>query len=306
MAVREVPSPVIKEGQERVRVTRAGAGQDEVSAFKGQGRYLRYPLIPGRALGGIIAEGARAGARVVVDPWTPGASPRLLGLNCDGGLCEEIAVPSAQIHEVPDALPDEFLPLVDPLTRALGCVRRAVMAEGEVLVIFGANAVGLMVALLANYYRALPLIVDTEVRRIERARALGIERCVLEPGESPVERVREMTEGRLALSVAECSGSESSAARALEVAAPGGRIALMHQTNSDGVFPAALICERLLEVGGAKYAEKDFPTAINLISSRALELDGLADPPVSLEEVPEALRAMAERPGERVMLTAEL
>jgi L-iditol 2-dehydrogenase len=123
-----------------------------------------------------------------------------------------------RLLHMPDNVSDEEGALVEPLACALAGVEKACIQPGEDVVVLGAGAMGLFtlqLALLAGAGRAI--IVDTVPMRMEIARRLGAAETVDFKAGDPVAAIKDLTHGRGAASVIECSGSLAGAAQAVQM-----------------------------------------------------------------------------------------
>jgi threonine dehydrogenase-like Zn-dependent dehydrogenase len=150
---------------------------------------------------------------------------------------------------------------------ALGCAGPTVVhgllhiappRTGESVVVQGAGPVGLGAAMYAQLAGARPvLVIGAPERRLALAGQLGVgdERMdidELEP-EARLARVRELTSGRGADLVVECTGVPAAVSEALELARPGGRVLVLGQYTDHGPTPLNphLITRKQLTVLGS-------------------------------------------------------
>jgi threonine dehydrogenase-like Zn-dependent dehydrogenase len=134
---------------------------------------------------------------------------------------------------------------------ALGCAGPTVVhallhvapvRPGESVVVQGAGPVGLAAAMYAQVAGASPvIIIGAPARRLRLAGELGVgdERMDIDAVEveARLARVRELTGGRGADLVVECTGVPAAVAEALELARPGGRILVLGQYTDHGPTP---------------------------------------------------------------------
>ena len=269
---------------------------------------VSYPRIMGHEIFGEVIEGRAGfatGARVVVDPSiTCGRCDRclegrgnicaeglLLGRDRDGGLCEVLAVPSTNLHEVPDGIPDDVAPLIQVLTTCVHGQRRVVIFPGESVAILGLGVAGLLHLQLAKLRGAWPVVcVTRSERKLELARALGADVTVLAGDDAALE-VSEATGGGPDVTI-ECAGQVATLALAVELARAGGRI-LAYGTISEtqGAFPFYDLYYKELAIVNARAARpEDFPVAIGSVASGRLKLAPLVTHRFSLAEVADAFR----------------
>jgi len=75
---------------------------------------------------------------------------RILGFNRDGGLAGTVTAKQTSLIAVPESLPDRLACMAEPLACALNALDLAGIKEGMSVLVFGAGAVGLLVALAAR------------------------------------------------------------------------------------------------------------------------------------------------------------
>ncbi len=200
--VREVEPPIATAGLVVVDVARVGLCGTDVELFTGEMAYLHtgqaaYPIRIGhewcgtvRSVGPDVDE-AWVGRRVTGDTMLGcGRCDRCRGgrqyLCADrfevgirngwsGALAERLAVPATSLLALPDAVDDTRGALVEPGGNAWRALEAAEVGPGERLLILGAGAIGLLVALMA---RAAGVDVHVLAHRepsVRFAAALGFE-----------------------------------------------------------------------------------------------------------------------------------
>src|SRR5262245_29111906 len=262
VAVVEVPAPA----GEGVRVQVASAGICGSDLHMVAGGFLK-----GTVLGHEVAGVTDDGTPVAIEPLSPcGAcapcvrgdynlceqGPRIIhGVGRDGGMAEEMRVPARALVRLPAGVALGDACLVEPLAVVLHGLRRAGFAGGARVAVVGGGAIGLCaVAAL----RAAGAEVALEARH-DAQRAAG-ERLGAKLGAS----------GGCDL-VVDAAGSESSFARAAELARPGGRIALVGSYWTPVAFPGFALCMKEIDVipasmYGCAGAARDIDAAAALLA----------------------------------------
>ena len=92
-----------------------------------------------------------------------------------GALAEQLVVPAASIHGLPDTVDDRAGALVEPGGNALRAVRGAGLAPGERLLILGLGTIGLLAAMFARSHGLEVHLMGRSRRSLDLARALGFE-----------------------------------------------------------------------------------------------------------------------------------
>lgn len=159
----DLPVPVPGPGEALVRVRLAGICATDLELRQG---YYPFAGIPGHEFVGEIAaapdQPGRRGERVVgeinlpcghCDPCRAGrghhcARRRVLGIkDHDGAFAEYLVLPLANLHAVPDTLPDEAAVFCEPLAAALRIPEQRPILAGEGVLVVGAGRLGQLIAL---------------------------------------------------------------------------------------------------------------------------------------------------------------
>lgn len=322
--IRDVERPVVADGEALVGVSTLGICGTDRKIYSGA-IPVSYPRVMGHEIAGKIlarVEGFQTGARVIVDPSiTCGRCDRclegrgnicadgwLLGRDRDGGLREEITVPAANLHPLPDGVADDVAPLIQVLTTCVHGQRKIDLFPGESVVIIGLGVTGLLHLQLAKLRGAWPVVCMTRSeRKLELARDLGAD-VTVRSGEGALETIQEATRGGADVTI-ECAGKVATLAQAVETARPGGRI-LAYGTiaETEGAFPFYDLYYKELAITNARAARpEDFPVAIESVASGRVRLGPLVTHRVPLieaakafsaDELPEALKVVVDVQGD--------
>ena len=259
----EVPAPA-GDGV-RVRVASAGICGSDLHMVAGG-------FVGARVLGHEVAGVSEDGTPVAIEPLSPcGAcapcvrgdynlcehGPRIIhGVGRDGGMAEEMRVPARALVRLPAGVALGDACLVEPLAVALHGLRRAGLRGGERVAVVGGGAIGLCAVAAA---RAAGAEVALEARH-DAQRAAG-------------ERLGASARPAGAYDlVVDAAGTESSLAKAAELARPGGRAALLGSYWTPVAFPGFALCMK--EVGvipasmyGRAGAVRDIDAAAALLAA---------------------------------------
>lgn len=235
------------------------------------------------------------GDEVVVNPGLDEGA-RIVGEHMDGTHAELIALPADYVHPLPKGLTFEeaaAFPLVfETVYRML--VTRAALQEGEWVLVWGVGGgIGTAALQIAKALGARVIATSSSDEKLARARELGADAVVNHASEEVADAVRQATDGRGADVVVEHVG-DATWKTSLQVAAPGGRIAVCGATS--GPNPAANLhriwWKQLTILGSTMGTRADFEGAYELVAS------GRARPVVdrvfALSEAAEAHRHLEE------------
>ena len=300
LLLEEAPDPGAGPGEVLVRLRASALNHLDVWTRMGLPSVPKPRILGADGAGTVEAlgegvSGFEQGERVVLNPGIEQAGGRIdvIGEHRDGTNAELIAVPASNVHPIPDGLSFEeaaAFPLVfETAYRML--VTRAGLREGEWVLAWGiGGGVSTAALAIAKALGARVLVTSSSDAKLERARELGADAVVNHASGDVKEAVREATGGRGVDVVVEHVG-EATWRTSLDVAAPGGRIAVCGATSGPNP-PAALHriwWKQLSILGSTMGTGEDFAGAYELVAS------GRARPVVDSVLPLEEIRAAHER-----------
>ena len=111
----------------------------------------------------------------------------IYGVSQDGGMADEIIVPSRCLVRLPDGVPTSNACLVEPLAVALHGLRRVPLDPREPIAIVGAGSLGLCTAAMAKpYVSGVTLFARHDAQREAAAAKMGFSAYGLTQGDDPV------------------------------------------------------------------------------------------------------------------------
>ncbi len=321
VGVVDVPEPQRKPGWALLDVKAVGICGTDLHAYRGLHPFLTYPRILGHELSAEIAEidaadadstGLAVGDHVAVEPYfhcgechmcRSGRSNacmhlEVLGVHCEGAMCERIVAPANKIYKAPGALPDDLLALVEPISIGAHGVRRARVASGEAVAVIGAGPIGISAMLMARLEGARVAVVDLVSDRLDRAKRLGAELTV-QPDETDAdEALREFSDGLGPDAIIEAVGLPVTIKQALDWTRPGGRVAIVGQSNKPLDFSYGPMMRKELDVLASRNSVGEFPGILQAMVDGRLAPQEMITHRVAIDDVPAALAEMHERPSE--------
>lgn len=308
------PEPVAGIGASLVDVGAVGICGSDLHWFLeggiGENRVVR-PIVPGHEMGGTIVAGPRRGERVAVEPglacgrcryclagWTNLCpTGRFSGQgDVDGPLRERMAWPTELLFRVPDMIPDEQVPLLEPLLICLHAAALRPLERGDRVAIVGCGPIGLLqiqVALLGSPEHVLA--VEPLAHRRTAALAAGAMEVI--PSAAPGDADPSCDV------VFECSGSPGAVTAAVELARPGGTVVLVGIPDEDHTtFQASVARRKGLTLLLVRRSVPRHERAIRLIEAGRIRLDGLVSHRFPLERAADAFEVAAARSGLKVVI----
>lgn len=314
----KMPMPVPGKGEALIKVRSAGICGSDIGAFRGTNPLVSFPRLIGHEVAGEIVSipennkrGLKVGDHVIVDPYLycgtcyPCSIGRtnccmelkVLGVHVEGGMSEYFAHPADMLWKLPDDMPWDIAPIVEPLTIALHGIHRGGLKKGEHVAIIGAGPIGILAAMAAMVYGAEPIVIDLVNERLHDAEKLGV-KFTINPGkEDLAAKVKEYTGGRMAELVMECSGANEAIGSTLDIVSNAGRITLTGWPKTDTPMQTGMITRKEVDISGARTSAGEFEEAIDLIYTKKVDARKILTKTIRLQEVPDTIRDIEKNPG---------
>ena len=290
-----VPTP--SPGEALVRVRRAGVCGTDLAMLRG---YLPFSGVMGHEFVGEIAAAAgapeREGQRVVGEINVAcGSCPQcragrtnhcmrreVLGIRGrDGAFAEYLTLPLANLHPVPDQVPDDAAVFTEPLAAALQITRQVHLGPAERVLVVGAGRLG---QLIARVLRLTGCELAVVARRERQRRLLT---------EDGIEWLAEDAVPAGAFDVmVEASGAPGGLALARSALRPGGTLVLKSTYAGEvAVDLASLVVDEITVVGSRC---GPFPAALRLLAQGLVDPRPLIEARFALAQADAAVRRAAE------------
>ena len=315
----ELPIQSVGEGCVKLKTLASGISITDVLMYEGKMPVSSAPLIIGRQCVGLVTEtgenvtGLSRGDRVAADPFVccktcaPCKAGRhdeceklvCYGVDDNGFMSDFSVVPASMLYVLPDRIKDSDAVFIEHIALSINAVSKLNLDKGEHVVIVGANALGVIMAQVALYYQAVPILVDTDAEMLRLAEDLGVYYTVNSVETDPMKKIFSITGGKMAETVAFITTSRMAFGRSLEYVAPGGRVALIGHADPDGDLSGGFtaVLNRQLKLMGVNNGARLFPAAINLLATRTVDVSRLISCEVGFADVESCVRASAQNPG---------
>jgi 2-desacetyl-2-hydroxyethyl bacteriochlorophyllide A dehydrogenase len=216
-------------GQNRalIKIAKVGVCGTDIHAFEGTQPFFSYPRILGHELAGIVvnapdSSGVLPGDAVTVIPYlhcgdchmcrsgrtNACVSLQVCGVHVDGGMREYFSVPVSNLL-LAEGLSHEQLAVVEPLSVGCHAVRRAKVSQTDVVVVVGAGPIGYAAILFAGLAGARVIAVDVDATRLSYCAALRGVTTLTGSLAEVGEKLKEITDGRMASVVMDATGSQA-------------------------------------------------------------------------------------------------
>lgn len=324
LRIEEADRPTIDDEKVLIRVDACGICPSDVRGYAGTRKGTRgFPYIPGHEWVGHVIEIGRnvkdlkEGDRVVPD-WRAvcgrchycrrGIFNYCSDLKRDavrGGFCDYGYAIRTNLRLIPDNVSYEEACFTEPLACCINGMKRCEIQLGDDVVIVGSGPIGLMHLQLAKHLGARVISCDIIGERLDKAKSLGADESIDSSKGDPIERVKELTEGRGADVVVVAVGGRKPIEEGMGMAGICGTVNLFAGTYP----PVTIECDpndvhykQLWVTGSHDYTPHDFTTALKLISNGAVRVRPLISHILPLEKTKEGFDTVAGQKGLKVII----
>ena len=214
----------------------------------------------------------------------------------NGAMAEYVAVRADQCHLLPDSMDDGLGAMIEPLAVALHAVKRSGTVSGKKVLVTGGGTIGLLTALSAKTFGALPIAVsDIVLERRKSALECGVD-LVLDPSEKNLnEKVKEITGDGFDV-IFEASGARPALRQAFDLVKPGGTIVQIGTLGTEDIpLPANnLMVKEIQFIGSFRYGNV-FDEAIRLVDSGRINLLPFITGVLPMHDITKAMNLAADK-----------
>jgi len=299
LSLTDMPVPAVADDEVLVRVRACGICGSDIHGYTGiTGRRIP-PLVMGHEAAGVIERagaavtGFAAGDRVTFDSTVYCGrcdfcrrglvnlcdARMVLGVSCGdyrrhGAFAEFVAVPARILYRLPDGLPFEHAALVEALSVAVHAVNRRVPSPSDLVVVIGCGMIGLLTIQVLRERGCTRIVaVDVDEGRRALAARLGAERTL--------ERISDNAQADHAFEVV---GRAETVAAAIACVRKGGVVTLVGNLAPEVPLALQAVVTRELSLLGSCSSSGEYPVAIDLLATGAVDVTPLISAIAPLDE----------------------
>lgn len=298
-----VPTPAAQEVL--IQVAACGICGSDVHGYDGSTGRRIPPLVMGHEAAGVIAalgeavHGFTLGERVTFDSTISCGTCRfcksgainlcdrreVLGVSCgdyrrNGAFAEFIAVPAHIVYRLPDSLGFTEAAMIEAVSVALHAVMLTEPEQGSTALVVGAGMIGLLIVQSLRVAGCGKIFVaDIDPGRLQLAKKFGADEILhVSPAVNSEEiaaRVRALTGGYGADRVLEAVGTSTTVQMAIAAARKGATVTLVGNLAPEIALPLQSVVTRQIRLQGSCASAGEYPQAINLMASKAIDVHPL-------------------------------
>lgn len=329
LELKDVPVPQLGPHDVLIKVRAVGICGSDVHGWLGiTGRRIP-PVIMGHELSGVVAQvGSEVTAFMPGDAVIPQpidscgtceyccahknqlcAHRALLGvMDVNGGMAEYVAVPEHLLYRMPEGFSFETVALTEPFAVAYTAVQKLDSWKDKTVMVIGAGTIGLCILkMLKMHDPAMIIVCDLSPHRLETALAMGADYTVNPKECDYLQRISELTGGRMLDATIEAVGVEATVNQSINALRPGGVSVWAGVSQQQMTINMHdVVCKDRVIIGSMNYSHQDFGETLKLLAEGKVDHpERMISKEVSLEEAPRMFRELHENPDQylKVLIT---
>lgn len=332
LEIADLPDPMPGDREVLVSVGACGICGSDVHGYDGSSGRRIPPIVMGHEAAGTIAaigagvSGFAEGDRVTFDSTIFCGEcnncrrgdvnlcdhRQVLGVSCaefsrPGAFAEYVAVPSRILYRLPDNLSFNEAAMLEAVSVALHGVSLAQISKGSTALVVGAGMIGLLsLQALRAAGCSTVYVADLDSTRLKLALAVGAT-AVLSSEKDVVEQVIQLTGGIGVDVVIEAVGRNETVKASIESVRKGGTVVLVGNISPEVALPLQKVVTRQIRLQGSCASAGEYPRAIELLASGAIQVKPFITAVAPLEDGPRWFERLYSREPNlmKVILTPE-
>jgi L-iditol 2-dehydrogenase len=313
MEVQEVPQPKPGKGDVTIKVAYAGLCGTDLHAYKGEYSKTKFPVVLGHELSGVVTELGegvakfKVGDRVTCESTYKACEScryckskdynlcgtRIgIGTNKDGAFEEYMTMAEDRVWKLPDNISLKAGAISEPLACGTHAVMETAMVQkGDTVCVFGAGAIGLMVAQCAVAVGATVILAGLTIdeERFQVAKEMGVQYTVDQLKENLAELVAKITDGGVDHAF-ECSGALPALHKAFEIVRKKGQVIQMgmYRQDMNPISMEYLLHKEIRYMGSRSQKPSSWALAMDLFAAGGIHPEKAVSMIVPVEQWKEA------------------
>ena len=322
----DVPIPEVRSEHVLIEVEATGVCGTDIHIYHGE-YASNPPVIMGHEVAGIVAEvgkgvtNCQAGDRVTCETYfyvcdqcdfcrsgLPNLCPhrKSIGSGVHGGFTQYVLVPAPNIHHLPENVDAIAGALSEPLTCCVHALERTRVEPGELAVVSGPGAIGLLMAQVVKTAGAKTVVLGTgaDTARLDMAKKLGVDMTINIEEEPAKQTINDLTDGNGADVVFECAGVGASAQSCLNLVRRRGRYGQVGLFGKPIELDLDLVCYKEVDLHGSfAHLPSAWRKALNLMATGQIQTRSLVSAILPITEWQAAFDGFERQDGLKVVLT---
>ncbi len=313
----DVPKPDVKADEVLIKMKVIGICGSDIQVYHGLHKYMTFPVVQGHEGSGIVeAVGSdvtkfKVGDKVTIQPqiFCGECQPCLTGnenvcqnlsvygIHTDGMAQDYISMPESVVVKLDDNMSYETGAFVEPVSVAVGAIRRCGKVKDQNVVVMGAGPIGNLVAQVAMADGADVLITDINDKKLDLAKKSGISYTRNTMDKDLKELISETFGKRGADIIVDCAAVTPSILSAINAARPASKIVIVGNFKKPVEIELPMIQRQAIDIIGVMmYVRKDYEKAIRLMGEGKVVVDDMITTSYPVTDFDKAYKYIDENP----------
>lgn len=321
LEITELPNPTPGPGEILVKVAACGICGSDVHGYDGSsGRRIPAIVMGHEAAGRVAGVGPQVtgwseGDRITFDSTIFCGTCRycsrgevnlcdhrqVLGVSCSdyrcaGAFAEYVIVPQRIVYRLPASLSFAEAAMLEAVAVAVHAVSLSRISPGDQALVLGAGMIGLLTlqALRAAGCSSV-YVADVDASRLKLAEEVGATATLHATGEDLVSEILKLTSGAGVDVAVEAVGIDATVRAAVQSVRKGGTVTLVGNIAPEVTLPLQEAVTRQIRLQGSCASAGEYPQAIDLLTSGAIQVKPLITAIAPLEEGPQWFERLYSR-----------
>ena len=332
MRIADLPDPELTESRNvLIKITSGGICGSDIQIWNGTNSLASYPCVIGHEFGGIVVDvrprrssetntgkqntgahgsGIHPGDLVSVDPVLscgrcfacrtghPNvcASLQVMGVHCQGGFSEYMAVPEENVHKFHTSFPPELVSLTEPYSIGTQVSERAGLSSGDQVLVMGCGPIGLTVLQAAKAKGASVIMSDLIPQRLDHARQLGADAVLHAQDPDFQQKLFQYTGQEGIPVVVDTACTPATLEESVRLASPAGKVICLGLKNQPSAISMADITKKELSILGSRLNNRRFEQVIRHLEDGSFTPQKLVTHRFHYTEIQDAFQLIIEHP----------
>lgn len=321
----ELPAQSVGSECVKIKILKTAVTHSDNYIFEGK-KQARFPLTLGRHCVAMVTEVGEdvktftRGNKVVLSPYAvchdcdecnsgreENCERKLeYGVTEEGFFRDFAVVGANDLYGLPERVDDGEAMFLEHIATAVGIINRLALQKGEHIAIVGATVTGIILAQVAMYYQAVPVLLDLRRDRLDIAASLGVYYTVDTTESDAFKKVFSLTGGRMAEACAFMSPETMPLTRVFDFCRSKGRIAVGEFGDGGLNVDLAAAMKKQLTVFCTGGMGKNMASAINMLANKTVKVAPLISKVIGFDDLPSTLSEMKELPDKYIKVVVDM
>lgn len=284
----------VGKNQVKIKMLSSSISDSDVMTYSGKLGMKPFPIILGRQGVGMVSEvgenvsNFKRGDRVYIRPQVYCGQcseckrgneqfckhAKVYGKTTDGIMRDFVVAQKNNLYKIPDYIDTQEASMLEMIALAKSAVDTLRCEVGDYVVISGASHLGLLIAQLAMYVRAIPIVLDIDEYRLQIAEKVGVYYVLNIAAEDVAKRIFSITSGKLADAVVYTQPEIVSFNRLFDYISSGGKVVFtaLENTNPNLSVNIGSVLDKNITLYTISSRGLSIPAAVNILAGGKLNV----------------------------------